>query len=1028
MKSNFEERLEALCGAEGLKAAKQLLKQNLLCGAWHDEAGHIHGVFREEKGRVSCRVEPGINAVSECSSCRDLKGFACCAHGVALMMYSGRFHRPEITEPESQYRGGLRRDPLPALLNLNSKGTAAELFIDSLHVPPHVPSKWGSAILRCKIKCNGREYMGNLTNLRQLYFEKFLSAVVRWENLPPHDRQLIHFLALNGEAENSNILLPGELAAEFFHSLIGFDRFIRDNRPVIIRSEKGEPVLLVKGNTCFPGIRLPGAIVPVNKAKIIAGRTGCWVGTEGEYFFVPAKCEISALRSFFSSPAREETPENIELFRKEFPFPLVKAKTFELPVMTPKTFLDGALDENSGLVLDLGFLYRSAETGKGVLCMPETEIVHGNFRRNREAELAMADRLAMFGFAGRGGALQLSDPEAIGTFFTAFLPQLLSEKNPPVLGPGLLQGVGNCFAVPAVVTGRVLEMRENAFLLHLKLNAGNDILEWNECLSAALAHKRFVRISGGKMIELDDDTARLLRAAEVMFSNIDDENMQFELPFANGAYYREMCKNLPAALPPEVVAGPPGCRSAVRGAGFEFSGTLRPYQEQGVEFMRYLTDRGCNCLLADEMGLGKTVQLLALLSSRMDKKSLPSLIVCPASLVANWERESAKFVPDFKVGIPEGSKCREFWENYREYNLIVVSYTVARLDVDLLKRCKFSFVVLDEAQHIKNPGSTNAKSCKSLRAESRIVLTGTPLENCSADLWSIFDFLQPGMLGSLQSFKRRYADIAFDEERQRDLKMRVDPFILRRTKSDVAKDLPERSEHLVFCDLPPAQRKLYDEILAEGRKELGAIKDSDAGAGAAIFSILLRLRQVCCHPGLLPDGRGEGIPSVKSDLFMELVQQNVDSGHKLLGFSQFTSLLGLLKKELDIEGIVYEYLDGATVDRQKHVDNFNNDPAIPLFLLSLKAGGTGLNLVSADTVIIYDPWWNPAAELQAADRAHRIGQTRAVNICKLVARNTIEEKIIALQERKKAVFDALITDTVPDRMTAAELRSLLTEE
>ena len=360
--------------------------------------------------------------------------------------------------------------------------------------------------------------------------------------------------------------------------------------------------------------------------------------------------------------------------------------------------------------------------------------------------------------------------------------------------------------------------------------------------------------------------------------------------------------------------------------------------------------------------------------------------------------------------------------------MIVVSYTVARLDLELIRRCKFSFLVLDEAQHIKNPGSTNAKSCKSIRADHKIVLTGTPLENCSADLWSIFDFLQPGMLGTLPAFKRRYSDVAFDEELQQDLRMRISPFILRRTKSEVAKDLPEREEHIIYCDFSPEQRKLYDAVLAEGREELGKIKDSDAGAGAAIFSILLRLRQVCCHPGLLPDKRGEGIPSVKSDLFMELVQQNVDSGHKMLGFSQFTSLLSLLKMLLQTAGIPFEYLDGATTDRQKHVDNFNNDSGIPLFLLSLKAGGTGLNLVSADTVLIYDPWWNPAAELQAADRAHRIGQTRAVNICKLVVRNSIEEKIIALQGRKKAVFDALITDTVPEKLSAAELRAILTEE
>ena len=1027
MKSNFEERLEALCGADGLKGAKQLLKQNLLCGAWHDEAGHIHGVFKEDSGRVHCRVEPGEKAVSECSKCRDLQNFNCCSHGVALMMYSGRFHRPEISDPETQYHSGLRRAPLPSLINIAGRGNSAELFIDCLHLPPHVPTKWENTVFKCKIRCNGREYLGNLTNLRQLYFEKFLSATVRWENFSPQDKQLIHFLALNGEAENSNVLLPAEMAAELLHSLVGFDRFVRDNRPVIVRRETGEPVLLVNGNKCFPGIRLPGAVVPVRNAKIIAGRTGCWVGVEGEYFFVPAKCEIGPLRSFFASPAREETTENIEKYKNEFPFPVLKVKASELPVLTPGLFIDGVLDPEKGLLLDLGFLYRS-ESGKGVLCVPETEVVHGSFRRNRERELAILDRFAMFGFSGRAGAWQLSSLEHIGTFFTSFLPQLLSEKDAPVLGPGLLQGVNGNFVVPAAAEGRLLEKRENSFLLQLKVSAQGDVLEWDECREAALKHQRFLQMADGRIIELSEKISVLLRAADVLFSSMDGESMSFELPFVNAAYYRELCRELPECVPSEIAAGPLCCKSPLTGPGFEFSGTLRPYQEQGVEFMRYLTDRGFNCLLADEMGLGKTVQLLALLSSRMDKNSQPSLIVCPASLVTNWERESARFVPGFKVGTPGVSKNRAFWENYRDYNVIIVSYAIARLDVELIKRCKFSLLILDEAQHIKNPGSSNAKSCKLLRADSRIVLSGTPLENCSADLWSLFDFLQPGMLGRLPDFKRRYADIAFSEELQQDLRMRIDPFILRRTKSDVAKDLPERSEHLIFCDFSPAQRKLYDEILAEGRKELAKIKDTDAGGSAAVFSILLRLRQVCCHPELLPDNRGAGVPSVKSDLFMELVQQNVDSGHKLLGFSQFTSLLAILKKNLAENGIPFEYLDGSTTDRQLHVDNFNNSPEIPLFLLSLKAGGTGLNLVSADTVIIYDPWWNPAAELQAADRTHRIGQTRAVNVCKLVVRNSIEEKIIALQERKKAVFEALITDSVPDKLTAAELRSLLTEE
>ena len=1029
MKSGFEEKLEAFCGEAELKAAKQLLKRNCLTGAWHDEAGRLHGVFLEERGAVECTVIPGEHAVSECSECRELHGFGCCRHGAALLMYSGRFHRGDCTETPPSYYGGLRRDPLPALKVLAAKkGTAAELWLDSFQASPHVPSRWENALFRGKIRCGGREYLGNLTNLRQIYFDKYLSSTVVWENFSLQDRQIIAFLALNASAEGGALSLPAELVAEFFHSLIGYDRFTRNGHPVIVRREPGEPVLLVNRRKCFPGLRISGAVIPSINAQVIAGRSGCWIGREDEYFFVPGCCEITHLRSFFSARPREEDESGLAAYREQFPFPLIDVSSPELPRLRPRLFLDGVLSPEAGLRLQLRFLY-TPDDGPGVLCVPESGVVQGTFRRDRERELRIADRFALFGFTGNAGELTLSDPEHIGVFFTDFLPQLLSEKEPPVLGPGLLRGTGRNFACPVEFRTHLLGVTPQSWQLKGRLSAGDAVPEWKECLDTALQHRRFLFGPGGRLLEISAPLGAFFRSAGVLFTDVDPESMTFELPFTSGSCCRELCRELPGVLPPEVTAGPAAGPVLRTGPGFAFTGELRSYQQQGVQFMSYLVDRNFNCLLADEMGLGKTVQLLALLSSQMEESSLPALIVAPASLVTNWERECGRFVPGFKVGIPGVQKRKAFWEHYRKYNIIVISYTLARLDAEFLKSCRFSFLILDEAQHIKNPGSTNAKSCKSFRAAHRIVLTGTPLENSSADLWSIFDFLLPGMLGSLPAFRKRYADVAEDTELQNELKMRISPFILRRTKSEVAKDLPERSENTIFCDFSPRQRALYNDVLEEGRMELAQTEENAARAGTVIFSVLLRLRQVCCHPELLPEGRGKGVPSVKTELFMELVQQNMDSGHKMLAFSQFTSLLALLKPELDREGIAYEYLDGATTDRQKHVDRFNNDGDLPLFLLSLKAGGTGLNLVSADTVLIYDPWWNPAAELQAADRVHRIGQTRPVNICKLVVRNSIEEKILALQGRKKAIFDALITAESPDaKLSAAELRSLVFEE
>ena len=307
------------------------------------------------------------------------------------------------------------------------------------------------------------------------------------------------------------------------------------------------------------------------------------------------------------------------------------------------------------------------------------------------------------------------------------------------------------------------------------------------------------------------------------------------------------------------------------------------------------------------------------------------------------------------------------------------------------------------------------------------LLTGTPLENSPDDLWSIFDFLEPGLLGTRKSFHDYYSDIHNSRELQNDLAARVGPLILRRTKKEVCAELPPKLEQTVFCEMESDQRKLYEELLESGRKQCGSlIKNGKKGAGIELLTTLLRLRQTCCDPALLPDGIGNKVSSAKGELLRELIMENIDSKHKMLLFSQFTTQLGLVQGWLKENKIDYEYLDGSTRNRLERVDNFNNSDDIALFLLSLKAGGTGLNLTSADTVIIYDPWWNPAVELQAADRTHRIGQSRPVNIMKLVVKDSIEERILKMQEHKQKIFDALIENPAAGRkISLDEIKFLL---
>jgi len=467
----------------------------------------------------------------------------------------------------------------------------------------------------------------------------------------------------------------------------------------------------------------------------------------------------------------------------------------------------------------------------------------------------------------------------------------------------------------------------------------------------------------------------------------------------------------------------------------ELESVLRPYQKQGVAWLHFLRQNGFGGILADEMGLGKTLQTLAFLqlcSSRREEahtksqtqiasQSLvtsaatkPHLIVCPTSLVFNWVAEVKKFTPELRVLALHGPERHALFSEINAHDLVVTSYALIRRDAERYRELEFDTVVLDEAQHIKNRQTQNAQAVKAVKSQHRLVLTGTPLENSVLDLWSIFDFLMPGYLGTAKDFRERYElPIAKEKnsEAQSRLARRLRPFMLRRLKQEVAKDLPEKLEQVSFCELTADQRSVYQQVIEASRKEVLAAVGAQglAKSRMVVLTALLRLRQVCCDLRLLKlDNVKPANASGKLDLFGELLEEVVDGGHRALVFSQFTSMLTLLKERLTEEGIEYCYLDGSTTDRGAVVDHFQQNTAIPVFLISLKAGGVGLNLTGADTVIHFDPWWNPAVEDQATGRAHRIGQTKVVTSYKLITRDTVEEKILLLQNRKREVIQATL--------------------
>jgi superfamily II DNA or RNA helicase len=477
---------------------------------------------------------------------------------------------------------------------------------------------------------------------------------------------------------------------------------------------------------------------------------------------------------------------------------------------------------------------------------------------------------------------------------------------------------------------------------------------------------------------------------------------------------------------------------------------LRPYQKEGVAWLAFLRAQGFGGVLADEMGLGKTLQVLAHLSAlyARTRTGAPTLVVCPTSLVFNWVAEAAKFTPGLKTLAIQGQGARrqELIAEIPRHDLVVTSYALLRRDADAYRAFEFDTVVLDEAQHIKNRQTQNAQAVKSIRTRQRLVLTGTPLENSVLDLWSIFDFLMPGYLGAAQDFRERY-EIPITREKnaaaQSRLGRRLRPFLLRRLKRDVAADLPARIEQVSFCDLNDDQRALYQQVLDASRREIvNAVGASGlAKSRMLVLTTLLRLRQICSDLRLLnlqpaqaeePSAASTSSPAVagpsgKVELFHELLEEVLDGGHRVLVFSQFTTMLGLLREELAEREIPCCYLDGSTKDRAKVVEQFQRDSAIPVFLISLKAGGVGLNLTGADTVIHFDPWWNPAVEAQATDRAHRIGQKRVVTSYKLITRGTVEEKILNLQARKRALFQNLLgaEESLTESLTWDEIQDLL---
>ena len=636
---------------------------------------------------------------------------------------------------------------------------------------------------------------------------------------------------------------------------------------------------------------------------------------------------------------------------------------------------------------------------------------------NSARETEAVEELLGAGFAEDNGKAVLRGEEAVMRFFSAGLPRLRQKWQ--VTEGERFRHVTRDF-VRLEPQFAIRDQSDGWLDFHVHYSAGREAVFSSADVNRLLQTGRgYVRLKDGQTAVVD---AQLAADLEEVLRDCDPRQQVggYRIPHLQRGYLEASIASWKGS---EALDSGSSLSIPEIGLG-SMKDKLRPYQVQGAAWLLKHARHGEGALLADEMGLGKTVQTLALI----EVLAGTILVVCPSSLVWNWKSEAALFLPDLPVLVLDGPDREKRFADVVTSRLVITSYALLRRDIEHYKRMAFSAVVLDEAQHIKNPDSQNARAACALQAQSRFILTGTPLENSLRDLWSLFEFLLPGYLGSRRDFKDRYETPLLNGERGAPwnrLARRLRPFLMRRRKQEILSELPDKIEQVVEIELSPEQKSAYTELQVAARAQIDQLRQQSSGAARMrVLTALLRLRQACCDLRLL---RKEGVASsAKLNALLELLQEAIDSGHRALVFSQFTAMLDIIAEALEHAGVSFCRLDGSTRDRQVVVERFQSDESIPVFLISLKAGGVGLNLTAADTVIHFDPWWNPAVEAQATDRAHRIGQRRVVTSIKLIARDTVEERVVRMQEKKRELLEGTVdAETALEQLSAENLRELV---
>jgi superfamily II DNA or RNA helicase len=1000
-------------GWQAMKLAKALVTMGRVI-SFNYSPPILRGLVREGEieYRAGLKIKSATDVENICS-CRDSRQWgAICAHSLALGL---AFIQPKTaTRTSSAAPEGSQ--PVPAVIqgpHLVSEGNAPNIELHVVLAPNlEVALEKDQAIVGFEIVLSGARFLASALDAKQTYC------------CSESDRRVLELgRELAGNKMPGMTILDRNQFLRVLETLRGHPRVsIARKQPIAVLSDAFLPELNV--NELPDGRWKVSVDFPFADKKLIVGADRAW--TWAPYRFQPVSPGLPAsYLPILKEAVTLSAEQGINFVQRELP---ELRKHFRIIPGNSKSVVDPAIPEVHAtfegslnhLSAKLQCLYGKRMVTIGVT--PATEAFfyrEGEFTRSRNLafERSCLERLLACGFGGPSaiGEYALKGQNGILSFFARVLPQLEREWK---------VSIGSRFRNIAAEIERVtpkLEITgsgENWFDFSFSLEAaGGDRFAAAEVQRMLQMGQTFTKLKDGRIAVFDPEG---LEEFQTILRDCDPSQLQpgrYRIPRLQAGYLDGAFRELNGAI----IEAP---QDWVQWTGAQrqltplepvplgsLENVLRPYQKEGVYWLKFLSRNGLGGILADEMGLGKTVQTLAFLKTLTG----PSLVVCPSSLIFNWAREAAKFIPGSKVLTIEGPNRSTLFSQIPQSDLILTSYPLLRRDAERYRGIEFAGIVLDEATHIKNPDTQNAQAALSLRGRARFVLTGTPIENSVRDLWPLLQFVMPGYLGPRDDFRERYElpiGRGSAPERER-LSRRLRPVMLRRLKKDVAKDLPEKIEQVAYCDLSPEQTELYQKLHQEGRRkvEQHASEKNQGKARMAMLTALLRLRQVCCDLRLV--GQTVDRPSAKIELLSELLEEAIDGGHRVLVFSQFVSMLRLIQDQLKESGTPFCYLDGETKDRGAEVDRFQQNNDIPVFLISLKAGGVGLNLSAADTVVHFDPWWNPAVEAQATDRAHRIGQTRVVTSYKLIARGTVEEKILNLQRRKRELIDAMVESDEP---------------